>query len=59
MKRETITQTEMSQKQKDKYCIQMHIYGNLKNGTEALTYRATVEKKTDNILKERMERERG
>ena len=30
----TIIQSEVSQKEKDKYCILMHIYGIKKNGTE-------------------------
>ena len=35
---------EVSQKEKDKYCILTHIYGIQKNGTEEFIYRATVEK---------------
>ena len=34
MKLELITQSEISQKEKDKYCILTHIYGIWKNGTE-------------------------
>ena len=46
MNLEPIIQSEVSQKEKDKYCIQMHIYGISKNGTEEFIYRATVEKQT-------------
>ena len=41
-----IIQSEISQKKKDKYCILMHIYGILKNGTEEFMCRAAVEKQT-------------
>ena len=34
MNLEPIIQSEMSQKEKDKYCILTHIYGIQKNGTE-------------------------
>ena len=40
---EPITQSEVSQKEKDKYHILTHIYGIQKNGTEQYIYRATVE----------------
>ena len=43
---EPIIQSEISQKEKDKYCILTHIYGIQKNGTEEFIYRATVEKQT-------------
>ena len=43
---EPITQSEMSQKEKDKYCILMHIYRIYKNGTEEFIYRAVIEKQT-------------
>ena len=46
MKLEPIIQREVSQKEKDKYCILMHIYRIEKNGTEEFPYRATVEKQT-------------
>ena len=42
----SIIQSEISQKKKDKYCILMHIYGILKNGTEEFMCRAAVEKQT-------------
>ena len=35
-------QSEVSQKQKDKYCTLMHIYRIYKNGTEEFIYRETV-----------------
>ena len=34
MNLETITHSEVSQKEKDKYCILLHIYRIQKNGTE-------------------------
>ena len=45
-----IIQSKLSQKEKDKYHILMHIYGIQKNGTEELTYRAAMEKQTENRL---------
>ena len=44
-----ITQSEVSQKEKDKYCILMHIYGIQKNGSEEFIYMAAVEKQTQRI----------
>ena len=53
MNLEPITQSEVSQKEKDKYHIihkyVSHIYGIQKNGTEEFTYRAAVEKQTQRI----------
>ena len=46
MNLETIIQSEVSQKKKDKYHILTHIYGIQKNGSEEFIYRATVEKQT-------------
>ena len=46
MKIEPIIQSEVSQKEKDKYCILTHIYGIQKNGTEEFIYRAAIEKQT-------------
>ena len=46
MNLEPIIQSEVSHKQKDKYCILTHIYGICKNGTEEFIYRATMEKQT-------------
>jgi len=43
-----IIQSKLSQKEKDKYHILMHIYGIQKNGTEEFTYRAAMEKQTEN-----------
>ena len=45
MKLEPIIQSEVSQKEKDKYIL-MHIYGIKKNGTEEFIFRAAVEKQT-------------
>ena len=44
MNLEPIIQSEMSQKEKDKYHILMHIYGIYKNGTEEFIYRAAMKK---------------
>ena len=46
MNLEPIIQSEMSQKEKEKYPILTHIYGIYKNGTEEFIFRATVEKQT-------------
>ena len=46
MNLEPIIQNEVSQKEKDKYCILTHIYGILKNGIEEFIYRAAMEKQT-------------
>ena len=43
---EAIRQSEVSHKEKDKYHILTHIYGNYQNVTEEFIYRATVEKET-------------
>ena len=49
MNLETIIQSEVSQKEKDKYCILAHIYGIQKNGTEELIYRAGIEMQTERM----------
>ena len=49
MNLEPIIQSEVSQKEKDKYHILTHIYGIQKNGTKELIYRAAVEKQTQRI----------
>ena len=41
---EPIIQSEVSQREKDKYCILIHIYGIWKNGTEEFIYRSAMEK---------------
>ena len=46
MNLELITQSEVGQKEKDKYRILTHIYGIQKNGTEEFIYRAAIEKQT-------------
>ena len=46
MNADPIIQSEVSQKEKDKYSILTHIYRIWKNGTEEFIYRATVEKQT-------------
>ena len=50
MNLEPIIQSEVTQKEKEKYHILMHIYGIQKNGTEEFIYRATTEKQTENRL---------
>ena len=44
MNLEPIIQSEVSQKEKDKYYILMHIYGIQKSDTEEFIYMATMEK---------------
>ena len=46
MNLEPIIQSEVSQKEKDKYRILTHIYGISKNSNEEFTYRAAMEKQT-------------
>ena len=46
---EPIMQSEVSQKEKDKYHILTHIYRIQKNGTEEFIYRAAMEKQTQRI----------
>ena len=43
---EPIIQSEVSQKEKDKYRVLTQIYGIQKNGTEEFIYRAAMEKQT-------------
>ena len=43
---ESIIESEVSQKEKDKYHILTHIYGIYKNGSEEFIYRAAMEKQT-------------
>ena len=49
MNLEPIIQSDVSQKEKDKYRILMHIYRIYKNGTEEFIYRETMEKQTYRI----------
>ena len=46
MNLEPIIQSEVSQKEKDKYCILTRIYGIEKYSTEEFIYRETMEKLT-------------
>jgi len=46
MNLEPVIQSEVSQKEKDKYHILMHIYRIQKNGTEEFIYLAAMEKQT-------------
>ena len=43
---EPIIQSEVSQKEKEKYCSLMHIYGIEKNGAEGFIYRTAIENQT-------------
>ena len=49
MNPEPIIQSEVSQKEKDKYWVLMHIYRIQKNGTEEFIYRAEMGKQTYRI----------
>ena len=49
MNLEPVKQSEVSQKEKDKYHILMYIYGIQKNGTEEFINRETMEKQTQRI----------
>ena len=49
MNLEPIIQSEVSQKEKDKYRILTHIHGIQKNGTEEFIYRETMVKRTQRI----------
>ena len=49
MNLEPIIQSEVSQKEKDKYHILTHIYRIQKNGTEEFIHRLTTEKQTQRI----------
>ena len=46
MNLEPIIQSEVSQKEENKYCILMHIHGIFKDGTDDPIYRAAKEKQT-------------
>ena len=46
MNLEPILQSEVSQKEKEKYCIQIHVYRIQKNSTEEFIYRAAMENQT-------------
>ena len=49
MKLEPIIQREVSQKEKDKYCILMHLYGIQKDSNNSLTCRAAKETQVDSL----------
>ena len=49
MNLEPIIQSDVNQKEKDKYRILMRIYRIQKNSTEEFIYRATVKKQTQRI----------
>ena len=46
MNLEPIVQSEVSQREKDKYCILMHVYGIQKDGTDEPICRAAIEMQT-------------
>ena len=46
MNLEPIIQSDVSQKEKNKYCILTHIYGIQKNGSDECIFRAEIEKQT-------------
>ena len=46
MNLEPVMQSEVGQKEEDKYRILTHIYRIHKNGTEEFIYRAAIEKQT-------------
>ena len=46
MKLEPIIQSEVSHKEKYKYCILIHIYGILRDVTDEFIFRAATEKQT-------------
>ena len=46
MNLEPVIQSEVSQEEKDKYCMPMHIYGIQKDGTDELICRSAMEKQT-------------
>ena len=50
MNPEPITQSEMSQKEKDNYCILIHIYGISKNGNEEFLQGNNGERDIENRL---------
>ena len=53
MNLEPVIQSEVSQKEKEKYHILTHIYmESRENGTEEFTYRAAMEKQTENRPKD-------
>ena len=49
MNLDPLIQSEVSQKEKDKYHLLMHIYGTQKYQTEEFTYRAAMKKQTQRI----------
>ena len=46
MNLEPIAHSELSQKEKDKYCILIHAYGIYKDGTDEPIFRAAMEMQT-------------
>jgi len=46
MNLEFVVQSEVSQKEKNKYCILMHVYGIYKDGTDESICRAQIETQT-------------
>ena len=50
MNLEPIIQSEVSQKEKNKYCVLMHVYGIQKDGADEPICRAETETQTENRL---------
>ena len=46
---ETITQSEIHQKEKDKYCILTYVYGSYKDGTDEPICRTALETQTSSM----------
>ena len=59
MNLEPITQGEVSQKEKNKYYVLMHIYGVQKNGTDEPISRAVIEICIENRLLDSVEEGEG
>ena len=49
MNTDTVIQSEVSQKEKDKYSVSMHIHGIQKNCTDELIYRERKEMQTQRM----------
>ena len=52
-------QSEVNQKEKNKYCVLTHIYGILKNGVDEPICRAGIETDMENRLMDREGEEKG
>ena len=59
MKLEPIIQSEVSQKEKYKYCILTHIYGICRDGTDEFIFRVAMEKDIENRPMDKVGGEEG